>query len=458
MAFFYQNLSAISIPYPSVSGAEILSLDAKLVSTFSTHVHERYYINHASLNVQNASFCNVTVTYTHPGYNDTIHTQVWLPIGTWNEQMRGIGGSRWTAGIYNCWYIGDASIPQYAMMGAIREGYAAVTTNAGHMSTNPDDWLLMSPGNVNLTLLQDLGSVSLNEAAIVGKDITRRFYGQQPKFSYFSSCSQGGRQVTAYYWPSFIMNKMGKHPYPCKLDAITTAAIGACAGFDGVKNGMVTDPRFCDFDPWAVVGTTIDCSDTRAQSTSVRSCGDRGKYVMGRAALVSWSVTLVCVPFSLATDWIRLSVKKDPTFDASNMTHEEYNAIFPLSAQELTSIPNSDNLDLSAFRQAGGKMLSFHGLADSIIPPEQIQNYYELATSLDPDYCYGGAGVYQSGIFDAMVAWVENGTVPECLNATTSPSSANDTVKQRLLCPYPQVAKCSGVGDTLVASSFRCAP
>jgi feruloyl esterase len=63
-----------------------------------------------------------------------------------------------------------------------------------------------------------------------------------------------------------------------------------------------------------------------------------------------------------SSDWIRLAVKKNPDFDLDSITHDEFLLIFGASVQEYTSLIGTNDLDLSEFRNCGGKMLSFHGL------------------------------------------------------------------------------------------------
>jgi hypothetical protein len=193
MALFHQSVlgfqcSAQAIPFPDLFGAEFLHLEASLVSNYSQYVHEGYYLNHDSLNVSDVSFCNVSLAYTHPGQSDTINVQVWLPTVTWNGRMQGVGGGGWSAGM--------APFSFTSMAGAVGEGYMGVTTDGGHSSDNPSDWALLSPGNVNLYALQDFGSVSLNDAAVIGKELAKSFYGRPPRYSYFSGCSQGVDKAT----------------------------------------------------------------------------------------------------------------------------------------------------------------------------------------------------------------------------------------------------------------------
>ncbi|KAL1966362.1 hypothetical protein VTN77DRAFT_4504 [Rasamsonia byssochlamydoides] len=505
--------SSQALPYPTLFGAEFLSLEASLVSNYSKYVSEWYYMNHHSVNVTNLSFCNVSIAYTHPGQNDSVNVQVWLPLDTWNGRMQGIGGGGWQAGLFTLSYLG--------MTGAIGEGYVAVSTDGGHSSAEPSDWALLSPGNVDLYAIQNFASVSLNDAAIIGKSITQSFYGQPPKYSYWSGCSQGGRQglmlaqryptaydgivasapainwaefSTAGYYPQLIMALLGEYPLPCELDAITAAAISACDGDDGVTDGLISDPESCDFDPFTLVGTSINCSDTgsrvhiskvaaiaaNASWTGARSSNgsflwygvEKGAAFTGSTAWTntecSRNGTCIGAPLSLSTDWIRLFVEKDPSFQFANMTREEFDHIFHAAVQQFTSIIGTNDPDLSEFRKSGGKMLTYHGLADETIYPGGTRHYYNAVTAMDPDvhsfyrlfevpgveHCFGGSGPYPSNIFDAMVAWVEEGTVPD--NLTVQFTDKAGVKNSRILCPYPQKTRYDGKGDPTSADSFFC--
>lgn len=272
--------TAAAIPYPSLYGAEFLSMETTFIANYSQNVHPGTYANHGPVTVTNVNFCNVTLTYTHPGQHDSINVQVWLPANNWNGRLQAIGGGGWQAGLYWPSLMG--------MAGAIGEGYSTISTDVGlGSSVYATDWALLSPGNVNLYFLQDLASVSLNDMAVIGKSVSASFYGQAPKYSYFSGCSQGGRQglmlaqrypdafdgiaasapavnwnnfVFSDFWPSFVMRSRGEFPPACEFDAITDAVIDACDGFDGVVDGVIADLDACCFNPMSVVGKIINCS------------------------------------------------------------------------------------------------------------------------------------------------------------------------------------------------------
>lgn len=146
-----------------------------------------------------------------------------------------------------------------------------------------------------MNLLQDLASVSLNDASfslndasVIAKDIAKSYYGQAASYTYHSGCSQGGRQgmmlaqrypdafdgiaasapainwaesFLSYWYPSVLMDELEEYPPSCEIDAITAAAVEACDGLDGVVDNVITYPDQCDFDPSSVVGQVINCTN-----------------------------------------------------------------------------------------------------------------------------------------------------------------------------------------------------
>jgi hypothetical protein len=90
--------AASAIPFPIVFGAEILNLSAVLVQNFIRDVSDQLFYNHPSISVKGIDYCNVTVTYTHPGQNDTINVETWLPLNTWNGRLQAVGDGGYVAG------------------------------------------------------------------------------------------------------------------------------------------------------------------------------------------------------------------------------------------------------------------------------------------------------------------------------------------------------------------------
>ncbi|KFX99219.1 hypothetical protein O988_03980 [Pseudogymnoascus sp. VKM F-3808] len=521
----YLNATAPSLcapstfTFPDLFGAQIISLSANLVTNFSESVKDIYFFNHPSITVENATFCNITVSYTHPGQGDHINVGAWLPVDTWNERMQAVGGGGWVAGGT------DFFLSASSMAGAIGSGYATITTDAGlGVENDASPWALLSPGNVNLYNLQNLASVSLNDEAIIGKSLINDFYGKPPKYSYWSGCSQGGRQglmmaqrypevydgiaaaapainwnafFTAVFWPQLVMNLVGEYPHGCELDELTAAGVSACDGLDGVVDGLVSNIEACDFDPFTLVGTVFNCSTTgtnitiskiAAEVANSTWAGPRtadGRFLwygpnigadlsgaltgQGLAATTcSANGTCVGAPNPLGTQWITLFIEKNPDFNLASMTHAQFDEIVHAGWQQYHSTVDTDDADLSRFKAAGGKMMTYHGLSDPIIPVGGSEHYYKEVTKLDPDvqdfyryfevpglqHCSGGNGGQPTTVFEALVAWVEDGIAPESL--PVKPTSDNGTVLERIVCPYPSVSTYDGVSDPTSADGFSC--
>ncbi|KAK4443445.1 tannase and feruloyl esterase-domain-containing protein [Podospora aff. communis PSN243] len=437
------SLSAACTP-PTFSslqifGAEILNIQTRLVTNFSASVSGGFRFFQPSIEVQNASFCNVTVTYTHPGQGDEVFAHTWLPIGNWNGRLHAVGGSGWAAG---------ATPLSFEMMaGAIGDGYAAITSDAGLTGDieGGKDWALLSPGNPNLYKLNNLGSISVNEQSIIGKSLIRSFYGKPPTFSYFSGCSQGGRQgimaaqrfptafdgiaaaapvidipsiLAAVQWPQQVMNILGHHPHPCELDALTTAALSACDPLDGTVDGIITDPTAClhTFNPFSLVNTTAFCPTTNttlpishaaaavANATWHGPHTPSGKPIWygippgadltgndpsshGQPGIAATNCTPPTPSYPtgtctgtqnfLSAPYLSLLVARgDPTFNISALSMAEFSSLIHAGQRQFSSFATADDPDLSAFRDAGGKMVTFHGLADQIVSHEGTRRYY----------------------------------------------------------------------------------
>jgi hypothetical protein len=82
--------------------------------------------------------------------------------------------------------------------------------------------------------------------------------------------------------------------------------------------------------------------------------------------------------------FIKYFIAKDPHFDTSNMTDEEFLTGLQTSDREYHSILGTTNPDLRRFRDAGGKLLSWHGVADEVIPLNGTTAYYQQVLKLDP--------------------------------------------------------------------------
>jgi hypothetical protein len=176
-------------------------------------------------------------------------------------------------------------------------------------------------------------------------------------------------------------------------------------------------------------------------------------------------------PFPIGLAHHRTWIQQDPAFDWHTLGYEGFEDAFQTSQDLFHDVIGTDDPDLSSFRDAGGKLLLWHGWYDELIPPEGTIDYYErvLETMGDlPDsaqfarlfmvpgmfHCGGGPGLTDFDAFAALVDWVETDKAPEAIMASRGEGGGPPSA--RPLCHYPTVADYDGAGDPDQASSFNC--
>ncbi len=499
------NCSTTAIPYPSVFGAKITSLTAAVVD------------NHD--NIKGLNFCNVTVTLTHPGSGDSVHNQVWLPLTGWNGRFQGVGGGGYAAGTW------ESMTPNVALGYACVSTDAGLNTM--NSSGDASSFALVSEGNVNQYALLDFASRSVHDMTVIGKAVTQSFYGIPPNYSYWNGCSTGGRQglmeaqmypddydgimaaapavnwnyfTPAQQWPNVVLNNQNYAPAQCEFDAVNKAAVASCDGLDGLLDGIIGAPGLCKFNPQSLVGKTYTCDADNSTHTfqaatativqkiwqgPVTPSGDFLWYgILPSTNFSNLANTTTYangstkpVSFEISDSWFRGFLFKDLTYDSANITYSEFPALFNQSRNEYDSVMGTMNPDLSVFASHGGKMISWQGLADQYIMPNGTMNYYDRVTAMLPNvtdfyrvffapgvgHCGGGIGPIPVDPLGAVVAWVENGTMPDVLLASSgvpingsADFVVNGVKKSQNLCPFPMVSKWNGKGDPSVAGSFEC--
>ena len=289
-------------------------------------------------------------------------------------------------------------------------------------------------------------------------------------------------------WGELAMLEAGDFLPQCKFAAAQAAAVAACDAADGVKDGVIDDPRSCTFDPKQLVGTSSGpCGAfTEADAEVIRKIwqGPRRQdgsslwYGLPRGAdFMPMSGTggtpLTGRPNSIPLDWMRFFLNQNPQWDWTGLTAASYERFVDQSVEEFSPVFATDNPDLSAFRDRGGKIVLWHGWADDMIPTEGSVDYYErverqmggaentakfarLFLAPGVGHCGGGAGPAPAGQFDAVVKWVEEGKAPETLNAVRR-DQAGTVVRSRPLCQFPLAVKYKGTGSTDDAANFVCA-
>ena len=98
---------------------------------------------------------------------------------------------------------------------------------------------------------------------------------------------------------------------------------------------------------------------------------ERGASLAGLAATTTTNGVTTPSPFPIAASWLGTWLQQNPNWDWTTLTYAQFDKLFAQSVREFSSTIATDNPDLSAFRNHGGKILIWHGLADQLIFPRE---------------------------------------------------------------------------------------
>jgi Tannase and feruloyl esterase len=177
------------------------------------------------------------------------------------------------------------------------------------------------------------------------------------------------------------------------------------------------------------------------------------------------------VPFPVADTFIKFFLEENAEYNTSSITYDKFNQLFAQANEEYNSVIGINDPDLSAFRDAGGKMITWHGMADNLVSSEGTIKYYQeventVGQDVTPDFyrlflapgaghCYSQNGPIPTDVLAPLVDWVESGVAPETLAAQlVGPGNVDVTSN---ICLYPLVQRYDGEGDPNSASSYTCA-
>jgi hypothetical protein len=466
-----------------------------------------------------------------------INIWIGLPMdGAWNGRWQSVGG-----GVY----VGSVAVPNQALAA----GFAAASTDTGHTGGRPGlpfaaadgSFGMLEPGKPNTPLQIDFAYRSLHLMAVIGRELVEAFYGQAPRYSYWNGCSTGGRQglrmaqdypddydgilagAPAIHWDRFqaghIWHQLvqlrdnggpiggGATDVLAAKERLATArAIAVCDAEDGVADGVLGDPRMCEYraskdrtittDECAASSPTcltpaeasaidkmwqgpVACSQRSAGGTcrvpdvAARDLDARGNKRLWYGNTRGTDLTALGgpMPFPIATEQPKYWVYFDPAWDWRTLDYGNYLSFFKDTVAQVGSLMASDNPNLAAFRDSGGKLVLWHGWTDQLIVPEGTIDYYERVTRelgghertrefarlfMAPGvaHCAGGNGPQPQGLFEAVVDWVEQGKAPDRVLASKPIEGGTQT---RPLCPYPSQARWTGQGSSNDAANFVCA-
>src|SRR4051812_2550137 len=140
-------------------------------------------INSAVIDPSDGS-CRVTATVSHPPATDGVKVFIALPTKGWNGRFRGNGGGGFSGG------------SAASLRGSVALGLAAGATDTGHEGAS-GSFSLDANGRLDWQSIEDNAYLGIHEMTVVGKALTKAFYGHAPRYAYFVGGSTGGRQGLA---------------------------------------------------------------------------------------------------------------------------------------------------------------------------------------------------------------------------------------------------------------------
>ncbi|KFA72016.1 hypothetical protein S40288_07668 [Stachybotrys chartarum IBT 40288] len=500
---------------PELTSINVLEVSAVPITGYA--IPQSEVPNHGVFPPGTVDFCNVTVTFTHASIDQQIIVEIWLPSKeTWNDRILAIGGGGFATG----------RTRYDQMAGIVSERFATFTTDGGLADPfSPVTWALDNTGAIDEAMMEYWGHTSLGDMTTIGKSIVSSFYGRPANYSYYSGCSMGGLQgyglaqrypdaydgiaaaapairlheiFMSWVWPQLQMNLAGEYPYGCEIDSLTAIAVGRCDGKDRVEDGIITDPYSCDpFDPFTEVGAPAEkCRDPDSTKISMAAAyvanatwtgivDEAGEPIFfaqhpgtdltgittgaGVATTTCRDVGEDCAgaPLPLGPVWLQVFGLEEQEFPFGNLTLEEFYSVLRDRKSFFDRYVGSINANLSDFKEAGGKLITYHGLVDQTIPADLTRDYYEQVMAFDADvsdyfryfevpalgHCVGNG--HPDSTFNVLRRWVENGVVPDSIPISLADSSSN--MNNRIVCPYPRVSvflpEC---GDSAHAGCFAC--
>jgi feruloyl esterase len=350
-------------------------------------------------------FCRVEGVL-QPSSDSHIEFEVWLPAFGWNGKIHGEGNGGF-AGSIN--YSGLAA--------SVLSGYASSSTDTGHKGDPIDaSWAL---GHTEKIV--DFGYRAIHETAEKSKAIVHAFYGEDVKHSYFSSCSNGGRQalmeaqrfpadydgivagapaasfthiVASFTWDLQAAEMDSASNIPdSKYPAIEAAVVAACDARDGVKDGVIDDPTKCGFKPATLLCNGVESAAclTQPQITALEKIyagarNSKGEQVYpgflpgGEAGPGGWGLWVSgagpgkSLQYAFATQGGANLIYQNAAWDyrAFNLDRD-----VKVADDTMGSRINAVDPNLKPFKDRGGKLIVYHGWSDSALAPQATIDYYQ---------------------------------------------------------------------------------
>jgi feruloyl esterase len=432
------------------------------------------------------AFCRVTAVAQRSGDTD-VKIEVWLPERWTSEFQPAASG------------FAGGTIGYRQMRTIVARGVATANTNRGHDGNGP--W---KPA--------DMSAAPYRLMAEHAKAIVTAFYGRAPTLTFMNECGGSGSRdalMLIQRAPADldaavaegIIYRPSRHGVsqmwiyqathasaasfipPAKYAVLHQAALVACDAKDGVKDGVITDPLRCAFDPGVLTckGEETPGCLTPAQVAAARAIYSPPRDPRTNAALypplvpggeLNWEpIAGGSNPYAYAMLFYRNLVFQNPAWTpndrAANFTTDldRGDAAAPLI--------DANDPDIRPFLTRGGKLLLIGGWNDDLPPGGNVEYYESVVRAVGAKLARDGVRLFMvpgmhhclgeafatnpTTDFDAVSVlreWKATGRVPDSI-VVTQTNSLGVTTK-RHVCAYPQVSQYRGQGDTGEAANFVC--
>jgi feruloyl esterase len=387
--------------------------------------------------------------------------------------------------------------------------------------------------------MKNWGHLAMHGSVVIAKIAIAAYYEKGISYNYYAGCSTGGRQglkeAQEYpedfdgimagapaWWTSHLQPwtvKVGLYNLPSTADyhippalfpTIGAEVIKQCDTQDGLTDNIVSDPTGCNFRPEELLCsgnvTNASCLTSPQISTLHKiytdSIGENQTFLFPHLYPGSenqWFLLSGDEPNPLGPGYVQYFLGL-----GGNWSFYDFNEDIQRLADQTDPGNANVDFDLSAYHAKGGKILSYHGMSDGLIPTGSTPYFYnKVDSTLKPrgidldsfyrmflvpgmEHCSGTprtmnapwyfAGANQAtalgntvygvpGFRDekhdamlAMMAWVENGTAPDSIIGTkyVNDRTQAEVLRQRPLCMYPKEAKYKGTGNVDAAESWEC--
>jgi feruloyl esterase len=430
------------------------------------------------------AFCRVAITL-RPTSDSDIRAEIWLPTSGWNGKLLAVGSGGW-----------GGAIGYGALADGLRRGYATVATDDGHESQGAS-FLVGHPQK-----LIDFAYRAEHDMTVAAKSLVKTFYAREPRHSYWSGCSGGGREgllqaarypdefdgivagdpadVRRNAWALSLAVRTFKDPPsripPEKYPMIHQAVLAACDAQDGLKDGLISEPERCHVDFAA-----LECKGADGPACLTHPQVESAEAIISPAKSSGGEVLFPRLEPGTELRWGRLAGGPEP----GELFLDQFRyLVYPAARWDWHTFEldrdaakahaiNKDVLELNpqltGFAQHGGKLLMYHGWADQQVAPGASIQFYESASRLGPKpadgwirlfmapgmaHCAGGEGPSEFDALGALEHWVEQGSAPAQILAAHR--TAGHVDRTRPLCPYPQVARYEGSGSIDDGANFAC--